>query len=1100
MPQWVARHARCFRCLLFLALLVLVSAVSSWAQEYPFVDVTPAGAPRGCFSMLEDSHGGLWLAGCEAGAESFFYFDGNRFISPLQAPFPKVIVSGMQEDSTGGIWIASSGGLYRFYQGQLEKRLDGTVMAGITKVGADVFLTTVSSPGHDASSDADLIRIAQIQGQWNEQMIMKSIPQGQFRTDGEGRILYGCDGGYCELSRDAIAGWRPGSALAITRRIVQTRTSYASGRAVVWRDRSGCLWMRGVNDAAYQCPGDVRPVDVPDNVASVGEPQIIELADGQIVIPSFGRLAIGRPGKFHVLTMLNGYPSAGNLLALRDGLLISNANGLFFMPQRAEFEFWSERDGLDGNTWSVARLGAKTFAVAGDAVDVLSPDRSRWRPWARLHAGTQLLPGPEGTLLVASHTEGVVQLGADGNVIRRSTPTDVAMLAQTPDGVFWAGGSGIYRIAFRGLHLELENAGSSSMQSAGVGDMKVGADGGLWVCYESGLAHREASVWRAISTRQGLKQNECHSFAIDGNGDVWYSYATVPENALIEKPQIGTPLVQQLLRGELGAPQSHFLNFDHRGWLWRGGVDGLYVADLDQARQSQWRRLNRLDGLPAVDTNQKSFFEDSDGSIWFGADSSIVHLFPSNDFIHPNYAPSVFISAFSLNGGPLRRADSVGDLDTGSDIVAYVGSFQFDRRNALRLRYRLSSEQSDWQLADRLDIHLGKLHWGRHRLEVQAKLGDGPWSSSAVASFVVLKPLWISWPALLGAALVASVAAAFAYRWQKKRRDRARKMLPQLAEWRLAALSAEAGELEGIVLDGRFQIASLVARGGFATIMRGIDLREGKKACAIKIFLRKWADKDWIERRFRQEVLALEQVRHPNVVSILGHGTAPAGAPYLVMEFVVGETLRETLHGGRLTRAEVANYLRQIAAALQAIHARGIFHRDLKPDNLMVRTGGLPGREIVLIDFSIAIVKDAEATLQGLSRAAGTLYYMAPEQAMGYADARSDIHSLAKIVVEMLIGKPLAELLPDAALDLPKRVRELLGGGAFGLSSSAVDRIGAALEFDPARRPYDVSTFAAIVAGDLESAGSEQPLPKTPRAGLSASRGPSPIDGAPGGT
>lgn len=58
--------------------------------------------------MLEDSHGGLWFAGCEVGAEGLFYFDGSRFLSPLQAPFPKVVVSGMEQDSNGGIWIASS--------------------------------------------------------------------------------------------------------------------------------------------------------------------------------------------------------------------------------------------------------------------------------------------------------------------------------------------------------------------------------------------------------------------------------------------------------------------------------------------------------------------------------------------------------------------------------------------------------------------------------------------------------------------------------------------------------------------------------------------------------------------------------------------------------------------------------------------------------------------------------------------------------------------------------------------------------------------------------------------------------------------------------
>jgi serine/threonine protein kinase len=122
-----------------------------------------------------------------------------------------------------------------------------------------------------------------------------------------------------------------------------------------------------------------------------------------------------------------------------------------------------------------------------------------------------------------------------------------------------------------------------------------------------------------------------------------------------------------------------------------------------------------------------------------------------------------------------------------------------------------------------------------------------------------------------------------------------------------------------------------------------------------------------------------------------------------------------------------------------------------------------------LIDFSIAIVKDPDATLHGLSRAAGTFYYMAPEQAIGYADSSSDIYSLAKIVIEMLTGKRLSILLPDASMDLPVRVRELLGALPIRLSSSSMELLSSALEFDPSRRPKNAGDFALHIAADLES-------------------------------
>ncbi len=411
-------------------------------------------------------------------------------------------------------------------------------------------------------------------------------------------------------------------------------------------------------------------------------------------------------------------------------------------------------------------------------------------------------------------------------------------------------------------------------------------------------------------------------------------------------------------------------------------------------------------------------------------------------------------------------ADAVDEIESGADVTAHLGSLQMDRRSGMNFRYRVMPQQTGWVSGTGTDLGLGRLAWGDYTLEVQARLVEGPWSATASKSFRVLRPIWLSTPALLGLVVIGGLGATGGWQVRQRRKKRAQTALPGLADWRMAAVSPDMGSVKGLLLDERFELVRIAARGGFANVWEGHDRKQNNRLCAIKIFRHELVDKTWMEKRFQHEVSALSQINHPNVVRIYGHGKAPNGAPYLVMEFVRGQTLREILERGRLTRAQTASYLRQTASALAEIHAHAVCHRDLKPENLMIRASG----ELVLIDFSIAIVQDPDETIHGLSRAAGTIHYMAPEQAVGYANESSDIYSLAKILIEMLTGERLSTLLPDASIDLPDRVRELFHGLNVGLSAASIDLVSRALEFDPSRRPKHAKDFGDQLAQDLEAA------------------------------
>ena len=864
-----------------------------------------------------------------------------------------------------------------------------------------------------------------------------------------------------------VARWCPGVELKVTHYVAHT-DKLRKARARL----EGQVWVC-VDAELYGCllsvpSGHKIPVTLPASIASVGNPTILELADGSVVLASFSKLAIGRPGKFRVISATMTF-GTGYTLAAKDGSVwLSNANGLFPVFMRFPLEFWSERDGLGGNTWSILRLGRKLWRSQATPFGFWIRTEADGPRWSPLADATHLEAGPGG------HRPGC-EPHRRGSAIQRAgqSPSEVCSWRSCDNSsgagrAALGGGSGISKVESNKREFALQ-VQDLPTQPARILNLKFDRFGRLWACGDTGLLHEDGNKWRSFSAKNGLQDTPCINFAIDRQQDIWYAYLRIPALTLIRNPASDHSSFQDF-RGaaELGRSQANFFESDRRGWLWRGTPDGIYVADLDQAKQDRWLHLNRSDGLPAIDANQTSFREDVDGSIWFGADNSVIHMFPADDLVRPRYSPSVFISGFSWNGGPAQMADMVSAIKGGADIVVHVGSLQFDRRNALRLRYRLLPEQA-WTGARDLSLHLGVLPWGAHKLEVQAQLGPGPWSPTQIKEFTVLRPFWLSWPALMGFVAMAGTGITWVARWRRNRAQRAKKIFPDIAEWRLAVLSPEIQSLKGEVLDSRFEVGRILARGGFATVVEGRDLQRDGLPCAVKIFRRELVDKDWMAKRFRHEVSALEQIRHANVVRIYGHGTTREGSLYLVLEFIDGQTLREILESRSIGQRETASYLRQIGSALGEIHAHGVCHRDLKPDNLMIRKEGPPGQEVVLIDFSIAIVKDPEETLHGLSRAAGTIYYMAPEQGIGYADASSDIYSLAKIVIEMLTAQRLSALLPDASIDLPDRVRELLTQRQFGLSKPSIDLIGQALEFHPLRRPNDANEFAAMIAFDLET-------------------------------
>ncbi len=1050
---------------------ILLAGFAAYGQQYPFLPVPRA--PKNVMTLFQDSRGRVWVGG-----DQLACFDGARLYFLSDYGFPSATTYSITEDAGGAVWIGAETGVYRFSDGRVEEITKG-VATSVIAATPEVVVAAMGPPGRGIPVNASLIRIQRSGNAWKTETMMSLDAPGPLTLDHAGMLLYVWpEKGWNEVPLKSLVSWHPGAQLSIKHIPLPDNETVGAGGMRAMRDRFGCVWIGSDGGTDYNCGGNTW-TPAPFEGASVRS-GVSEAPDGSVVLVGYNILAVGRPGSFRIAKTANGLPQLYAAIQAQDGTLwLGGAQGLYRFASPFRMEYWTARDGID-NPWCIRRVGGDVYAGLNRDVGVLTKDRQHWQnvaSFGNIGQVMNLLPAGDGTLLAALNPGGVVQFRPNGAVEARAVKSPNRgyqsyglRFAKTLTQEIWSGGIALARLTRVGNRLNFDFHHLATQPAGNVLDVEFEKQTRkLWACYNGGLVARsEDGSWREITTRDGLLVNACWSLAALPDGDVWYGYYNTPAFALIHPVAGGRFAVRQFRAGdEIRDPESLTLDLDERGWIWRGGNQGLSVSDPVNAEAGKWLHLDQSDGLSGEGVNNGSYFADADGSVWIGIDISVFHYLPPSDLLKPRFAPQIFISSFSWDGTEPKIEETVTGVPHGRRAIAHIGSLQFDRRSALRLRYRIQPEQSCWSESSNLDLALGSLSSGAHTLEVQGRVFTGPWSPTLSRSLTILPPVWRSWPLLLLYSIAGSMLGSGGYLWHRRHKAEQAELLPDLAEWRMGALLPEVHELVGTLLDSRFEVGGLLSNGGFANVMDGYDHVQ-KQRCAVKVFRSEVKDKDWMHRRFEQEVAALGKVRHPNVVSIYANGSAPSGAPYLVMEFVEGKNLREVLECGALPSRRTAKLLRQLAGALDAIHAQGIWHRDVKPENVIVRNEGSSDEEAVLIDFSIAIVKDANQALHGLSRA-GTFDYMAPEQAVGYADSSSDIYSLAKVVIEMLAGRSLSSLLPAATLELPERVPELIKSLGVKLSPNAVDLLSSALEFHPNRRPRAAGSFAGPIINDLES-------------------------------
>ena len=304
------------------------------------------------------------------------------------------------------------------------------------------------------------------------------------------------------------------------------------------------------------------------------------------------------------------------------------------------------------------------------------------------------------------------------------------------------------------------------------------------------------------------------------------------------------------------------------------------------------------------------------------------------------------------------------------------------------------------------------------------------------------------------------------------------------------------------ILAERYEVGSLIGRGGMADVYEGTDTRLGRKV-AIKLLKSDLANDPSFEARFRQEAQASARMAHPTIVRVYDAGEELSidsngnerRTPYIVMEYVRGTLLRDLLHERAIGVPEAIGYAEGVLTALEFSHRGGIIHRDIKSANIMITDTGL----VKVMDFGIArAISESSTTQAHTAGIVGTAQYFSPEQARGESvDARTDLYSTGVLLYEMLAGRPpfkgetavsvayqhVSEAVTPPSFHNPAISNELDEVVLRALAKNRDERYQSAEEFREHLLAADLTPAPAAFAPEIDGAP-EQPEALEPETAL----------------
>jgi len=731
----------------------------------------------------------------------------------------------------------------------------------------------------------------------------------------------------------------------------------------IYVDSHNALWVTTERQGIYRrWNGHVEKMEEKDGLLSSNLTSIFEDREGSIWLGSVQGLGRFRDSAFTSLGKKDGLPNSVVLCvaATKDGSVWGGTpTGLG----------WLQPDGTMKTVLPGKRVLSFCPELNNDLLvgtDTSGLFRLRWHH-ARV-AVQSLVSGVRKIYAIEKGEDGIIWIGTrfglyqlnDGKLTRFGESTGLGEVAirciQRIKNVIWVGTSdGLYRIKGKKIQVFRRQEG---LASNFVFCLLPGREGKLWIGTDQGLSRFQSGDFNSIGLNQGLPSDSIYQIVPDGTGSFWMNTADG---------------IAMISRGELNQM-------------------------METGGKGNFRLFGKEDGLPyreGMGGTQPSGCRDTAGRVWFPTPKGLV-VANSGSIPQNTVPPQVVVEETLLDDRPVSVSDSL-QLKPGWRrlSIRYAGlSYLIPSRN----RYRVMLEGFDHRFEDtkKREVEYTNLDPGKYRFMVYAANNDGVWSREpATFSFTVLTPWWRTLWFLAFLLVFAGVTM-------------------NLLAKGMHLLWFMAKQWHSTHVFGKYRILGEVGRGGMGTVYRAMS-KTGEKVVALKVMDSEVKDED-AHKRFLREGKLGQEMDHPNIVRIYDSGKA-GGRLFYVMEFCQGASLRDHMENGLNIRA-VLSIAIVLCDTLHYLHEKGIVHRDVKPENIMILEKSdfqlvneaedpleLARSCIKLLDLGLARLAGA-TTLTRTGLVAGTIMYVPPEILGGSKHASSlvDYYAVGIMMYEMITG------------------------------------------------------------------------------------------------